>query len=163
MQAVFADCDSQEKEEIMTSFAHVDYPTQHPGVIRAERVAQSFSALAQRLDGARAAGSFLLAAIVAALLVVANQVVDTWTDGHLLAAWIVMWTVAFGALALFAAPIRRASVAFQLWFKRQAAKRREAAEDAKLWRVALTDDRVMADLSRAMSAAAVVRNLKTYY
>ena len=41
----------------------------------------------------------LLAAIVAAFLVVANQVVDTWTEGHLLAAWIVLWMVAFAALA----------------------------------------------------------------
>lgn len=147
----------------MTSFVHVDYPTQHPGVIRAERIALGLRTLAHRLDGARATASFLLAAIVAALLVVANQVVDTWTDGHLLAAWMVMWTLAFGALGLFAAPVRRASVAVQLWFKRQAAKRREAAQDAKLWRVALNDDRVMADLSRAMSAAAMVRNLKTYY
>jgi hypothetical protein len=30
----------------------------------------------------------LLSAVVAALLVVANQVVDTWTEGHLLMAWI---------------------------------------------------------------------------
>lgn len=147
----------------MASFAHVDYPTQHPGVVRAERVAQGVRALAQRLDRTPVAASLLLAAIVAALLVVANQVVDTWTDGHLLAAWMLMWTVAFGALALFAAPIRRVSVGLQSWLKRQAAKRRQAAEDAKLWRVALNDDRVMADLSRAMSAAAVVRNLKTYY
>lgn len=147
----------------MTSFAHAAYPTQHPGVVRAERVVQAVRALAQRLDGTRATASLLLAAIVAALLVVANQVVDTWTDGHLLAAWIVMWTVAFAALALFAAPVRRVSAAWQLWLKQQAAKRRQAAEDAKLWQVALNDARVMADISRAMSSAAAVRNLKTYY
>ena len=50
----------------------------------------------------------LLAAVVSALLVVANQVIDTWTEGHLLAAWIVLWTVAFAALGLLAAPARRA-------------------------------------------------------
>ena len=147
----------------MTSFAHVAYPTARSGVVRAERVAHGVCALAHRLDGTPATASLLLAAIVAALLVVANQLVDTWTDGHLLAAWTVMWTVAFAALALFAAPVRRVSAGLQLWLKRQLAKRRQAAEDAKLWRVALSDHRVMADLSRAMSSAAVVRSLKTYY
>ncbi|MDB5880608.1 MAG: hypothetical protein JWP43_486 [Ramlibacter sp.] len=146
----------------MTSFARVNYPTEHPGVVRAERVAQGVRALASRLDGTPAA-SVLLAAIVAALLVVANQVVDTWTEGHLLAAWIVMWTVVFAALAVFAAPLRRASSEMQAWLKLRAIRRRQAAEDAKLWQVALGDQRVMADLSRAMSSAAVVRSLKTYY
>ena len=79
----------------MTSFAHVAYPTQHPAVVRAERAAQALRTIARRMDSTPAASSLLLAAIVAALLVVANQVVDTWTDGHLLAAWVVMWTVAF--------------------------------------------------------------------
>lgn len=147
----------------MTSFTHGAYSTQHPAAVHAERVAQGVRAAARRLDDAPAASSLLLAAMVAALLVVANQVVDTWTDGHLLAAWMVMWTVAFAALALFGAPIRRVSSGLQLWFKRQNLKRRQAAEDAKLWRMAQQDSRMMADLSRAMSAAGVVRNLKTYY
>jgi hypothetical protein len=90
----------------MTSFAHVGYPTQHPGLVRAERAVQSVRSLAHRFH---------------------------------------------------------VSARLQAWLKRQAAERRQAAEDAKLWQVALNDDRVMADLSRAMSAAAVVRNLKTYY
>jgi hypothetical protein len=147
----------------MTSFAHVDYPTQHPGVIRAERAVQNIRAITQRLDRGTAAPSVFLAALVAALLVVANQLVETWSDGHLLVAWVLMWTIAFAAIAVFAAPIRRVSASVQAWFKRGAAKRRQAREDAQLWHLALNDDRIMADLSRAMSSAAVVRNLKTFY
>ena len=56
----------------------------------------------------RGAATLLLSAVVAALLVVANQIVDTWTEGHLLMAWIVMWTIAFAALALLASPARNA-------------------------------------------------------
>ena len=93
----------------MTSFVHVDYPVEHPGVIRAERVIGNIQEAARRFDATRAGASMLLAAIVAALMVVANQVIDTWTEGHLLAAWIVMWAVAFAAIALFAAPARRAA------------------------------------------------------
>ena len=72
----------------MNSFVHVDQPTEHPGVVRAERAIRLVAAGVRSFDGARGAASLLLAAVVAALLVVANQVIDTWTDGHMLAAWI---------------------------------------------------------------------------
>ena len=146
----------------MTAFAHVDHPTEHPGVVRAERVVQNAKELAHRLDSTRATATVLLAAIVAALLVVANQVIDTWTEGHLLMAWIVMWTVAFAALALLAGPARRTARNVRSGFKRWSAARRQAAQDEQLWNIALTDARVMADISRAMSADAV-RDIKTYY
>jgi len=146
----------------MTSFTHVSQPTQHPGVIRVERFAQSLSRAVRRFDSTRAGASLLLAAIVAALMVVANQVIDGWTEGHLLAAWIGMWAVAFAALALLAAPASRAAAALRAGAKRWSAARRQAAQDEQLWSLALTDARVMADISRAMSAQAW-RDVKAYY
>jgi hypothetical protein len=138
-----------EKEEIMTSFVHVDQPTEHPGVARIERVAGAARDLVRGFDSARGAATLLLAAIVAALVVVANEVVVTWTEGHLLAAWIAMWTLAFAAIGLFAKPARRASRALQGAFKRAAASYRQSVEDEKLWQAALGDARIMADISRA--------------
>lgn len=146
----------------MTSFAHVHYPTQHPGVVRAERVASDLKGFAHGFNGTRASASLLLAAIVAALVTVASQVVDTWTEGHLLAAWMVMWAIAFAAIALFATPAKRVAAALRVGLQRWAVARRQAAEDDQLWQLALTDARVMADISRAMSAAAT-REIKTYY
>jgi len=146
----------------MTSFVHVDYPVDHPGVVRAERVINNMQNAVSRFDATRAGASMLLAAIVAALMVVANQVIDTWTEGHLLAAWIVMWLVAFAAIALFAAPAKRAAAGLRAGAKRWAAARKQAAEDQKLWDLALTDARIMADISRAMSADAL-RDAKAYY
>ena len=146
----------------MTSFVHVDYPVDHPGVVRAERVISNIQRAASRFDATRAGASLLLAAIVAALMVVANQVVDTWTEGHLLAAWIVMWAVAFAAIALFAAPAKRAAAGVRAGAKRWAATRKQAAEDQKLWDLALTDARVMANISRAMVADAL-GDAKAYY
>jgi hypothetical protein len=146
----------------MTSFVHVDHPTEHPGVVRAERIVQSVKILAGQFDGARATASVLLAAIVAALMVVANQVVDTWTDGHLMAAWIVMWTVAFAALGLLATPAKRVARSLRTALRQRVAARRQAAEDEKIWAVALTDARVMADISRAMTARAS-RDVRQYY
>jgi hypothetical protein len=146
----------------MTQFVHVEYPTQHLGVERVRRGFGALRELASDFDGARGAAALLLAAIVAALVVVANQVVETWTEGHLLAAWIVLWTVAFAGIALFATPARRAVLGLRAWWKAGAAARRQAAEDRRFWDVALTDARVMADLSRAMSAGAS-RDVRGYY
>jgi hypothetical protein len=143
----------------MTSFVHIDYATEHPGVVRAERAA---AALKGTFQGGRGAATLLLAAIVAALLVVANQLVDTWTEGHLLAAWVVMWTIGFAALALLATPARRAAEGVRLWMGELAESRRQAASDRKMWELALTDARVMADISRAMSAEGA-RSVRAYY
>ena len=146
----------------MTSFVHVDHPTQHPGVERAGRVFSATRDLITQFDGARGAATLLLAAVVSALLVVANEVVTTWTEGHLLAAWIVLWIVAFAALGLFAAPARRTVQGVQGGLRRAAVARRRAAADRQLWTVALTDARVMAELSHAMTRDGL-RDVRGYY
>lgn len=62
--------------------------------------------------------------------------------------------VALAALATIGAPLTalaaRARAAVRGW----TAARRQRREDTKLWNVALSDARVMADLSRAMAAEA---------
>jgi len=83
----------------MTSFVHVSYSTEHPGVERAQRVA----ALLQFAWRRARHGSLLLAAVVSSLLVVVDQVMDTWSDGHLLAGWVLLWAVAFGGLTFLSA------------------------------------------------------------
>ena len=145
-----------------TSFASVHYPTEHPGVERAARVAGSFKSAARRFDGARAAASMLLAAIVSALLVVANQVVDTWTEGHLLAAWIVMWTLGFAALALLAAPARNLIANLRSGYAAWHARAVQRTHDEQFWKAALSDARIMSDISRAMTDAAL-QDIKRYY
>ena len=65
-------------------------------------------------------------------------------------------------LALVGEPVARlagrARVAYGAWAER----RRQAEQDRQMWEVALRDARVMADLSRAMSAEAL-DSLKKYY
>ncbi len=138
----------------MTSFVHVDQPTEHPGVARAERAAEAIQYAARNILSARGAAAMLLAAIVSAMLVVASQVIETWTEGHLLMAWIILWTVAFAGLALAARPARAAVHAVRAQLRRGAAARHAARQDDLLWQLALTDARIMADISRAMSADA---------
>ena len=138
----------------MTSYAHVTHPTEHPGVVRAERAVEALKYAVERFDATRSGAALLLAAIVASFVVVANQVVETWTEGHLLAAWIVLWMVAFAAAALMARPAKRLVVATRAGLRRWSAARRQAAQDRELWQLALADSRVMADISRTMNADA---------
>ena len=102
-------------------------------------------------EDSRALAGMLLAAAMAALLVVADQVISTWTDGHLLAGWVALWSVAFATLAFMASPLRRiagfAAQAFAQW-RVQARVRRD---EEKMWEFARQDPRVMAELRMARS------------
>lgn len=146
----------------MTSFVHVEYSTQHPGVVRAGQALDALKALAHRFEGTRGTASLLLAAVVAGLLAISSQWIGRWTDGDAMAAWMIMWAIAFAALALLAGPLRTVTASVRSAVAHGAAKRRQAAEDDKLWNLALTDARVMAELSRAMSSDAA-GDIRRYY
>lgn len=145
----------------MTSFAYVNHPTEHAGVVRVENAAAFLKSTTAHLDGARGAATFLLAAVVSALLVVANQMMDTWSEGHLLAGWMVLWLVAFAALALLARPARRMGLTLRSMGQHWGQNRRNAAQDKRLWQVAMQDPRIMAELNHAMGIA-TVSNLRGY-
>ena len=138
----------------MTSFVHVDQPTEHPGVARAERAVEAIQYAAKNILSPRGAAAMLLAAIVSAMLVVASQVIETWTEGHLLMGWIALWTVAFSSMALAARPARTAVHAIRARLRRSAIARTAARQDDVMWQLAMTDARILADISRAMSADA---------
>jgi hypothetical protein len=139
----------------MTSFVQPNFPEHHAGVERAEHAFDNLSQRLHNFDGARGLATFLLAAVVSALLFAANQLMESWADGHLLAAWVVMWTVAFAALALLAVPIRSTvqqvktfdgSAMYTAW----SARRKARLADEKMWNFARHDSRLMADITRAL-------------
>lgn len=138
----------------MARFIQAHYPTEHAGIARVTRAAEAIRAGIRSFDGARGTATLLLAALVSALIVVANELITTWTEGHLLAAWVATWLIGFAALALFAAPALRVAGRLRAGLSAWRESRRRAEADRVLWEVALTDARVMADLSRAMSQAA---------
>lgn len=135
----------------MTNFVHVEYPHRHPGVERLEHVVAAAGQMRKGFDSTKGLAAMLLAAMVAALVVVADQLVDTWADGHLLAGWVVLWVVGFAAIALLADTARRVAArsmkALDGWSRRVA---RQRAEE-RLWELARKDERVMADLQAARS------------
>lgn len=118
-----------------TSHAAVDVPTE----------------FSKDTEGSRTLAGMLLAAVMAALLVVAEQVIDTWADGHLLAGWVALWTVAFAALALLAPPLRQltslAAAMYSRWARASALRR----QDAMMWEHAQSDPRIMSELQAALA------------
>lgn len=135
----------------MASFVHLEYSTRHPGVARIESAVQAVDRARKGFDAAKGLTAMLLAAMVAALVVVADQLIETWADGHLLAAWVILWAVGFAALGLLADTARHVArktlAALDAW-SRGVARRRA---DERLWEIARKDPRVMADLKAAMS------------
>lgn len=137
----------------MSSFINIKYPAEHPGVVRFESALDSARQIRRGFDGSKGLAAMLLAALVAAMMVVADQVVENWADGHLLVVWVALWAVAFAALALFAGTARqlaaRMVAALDDWSSSVARHR----ADMRMWEAAKTDPRVMSDLRVAMSRA----------
>lgn len=108
----------------------------------------------RRFDGARGLAAMLLAAAVAALVVLADQLIDTWADGHLFLGWVALWVVIFAGSALLAGTARRMAgstlAALDSWSRSLA----EARAEARLWELAKLDPRLKAELIRARAVAA---------
>ena len=135
----------------MTSFVHLEYSNQHAGVARVESAIASAQQIRRNFSAARSLAMMLLTAIAAAVMVVAYQVMKNMADGHLLVLWVGMWAVAFATLAAFASTARgavvRAKTALDSWSRNIAVRR----ADERLWAMAKTDARLMADLQAVMS------------
>lgn len=150
----------------MTSFIHVEQPATHPGVARAEAVVEHIRAARRSFDGARGLAALLLAAIVSSLLVVADKLMSTWSEGGLLVAWLVLWGVAFAAIAFFAGTARTLAVR-AISAMRAAAQRRAAARaDEQFLAYAKQDPRILRDLqaiSTRQEADAAEASVPTLY
>ena len=139
----------------MTHFVHLDYSIEHPGVTRLGATAALAIASVRHakryLRSSRALATFLLSAVAAAAMVVAYEVMDSMAEGHLLVLWIGLWTAAFASLVVCASSANAIAInlksSLDRWSRNLAAKR----ADERLWAMAKTDTRVMADLQCAMS------------
>ena len=111
--------------------------------------AQVVVSSAKTSEDSRPLAGMLLAAAMAALLVAADQVIDSWVDGHLLAAWVALWTVTFAALALLATPLRKLSNTGAGWVSAYLKARQERRQEEDMWELARHDSRVMAEIRMA--------------
>jgi hypothetical protein len=134
------------KEFVMAQFIQPEFS---PSAAYSVGGSVSPRAARRSAESTKALAGMLLAAAMAALLVVADQLIDTWADGHLLMAWVALWTVAFAGLAFLAPPLRQLSSALAGTLARwsQAAQARRMEE--KMWEYARHDPRIMAELQHA--------------
>ncbi len=100
-------------------------------------------------DHSRSLAGMLLAAVVAALLVVADQLIETWADGHLLVVWVALWSVAFATLALLAPSLRQLADAGAVVLNRWSLARAQRRADAAIWQIAQQDHRLVQELYAA--------------
>ena len=134
----------------MTSFVHLNYANEHPGVQRAEAIADAAGRFRRGFDKTKGLAAMLLAAMVAALMVVADQLMSVWADGYLLASWVTLWAIAFAALALMAPTAQRVASRLSAALARRAIRLASERNDAQYWASAKSDPRVMAELQAAI-------------
>jgi hypothetical protein len=69
----------------------------------------------------------------------------------MLAAWVALWAVAFVAVGLFAGATRHVAAKLLSSLDAWSASLARSRADARLWSIALTDARLMAELQGALS------------
>lgn len=134
----------------MTSFINVNHPTHHQGADRIESAIDAALQVRQGFSATRGLATLLLSAVVAAAMVVADQVMDSVAEGHLLMMWVALWAVAFTVLALFAGAARQIAAGIKNSLDAWSRNLAQARADQRLWAAARNDYRVMADLDAAM-------------
>ena len=125
----------------MTSFVSPDFPSAHGGLIRMANGLDSAQSLISKVNSAKGMAGALVVGGLAAAIVVAEQVVNAWADGHLLLAWIALWAIVFALLTVFSGVIRNWSGQLRADLQTRLAARREAASDRRTWSAALGDPR----------------------
>lgn len=137
----------------MSSYVQPEYPARLPQGAQGGAARLDAGVQPRRYGASTAMEAMLLAAIVSALLVVADQWLETWVEGHLMTAWIALWVVGFAALALLAGTVKRFSAKVFAALDEWAARKAQARADERLWSIALKDARLMADLQSALTRA----------
>jgi hypothetical protein len=132
----------------MTSFIQPSFSTHHAGV---DRMESAVSVVRRGFSATKGLSAMLLAAMVSALLVVADQLIDTWAEGHLMLAWIALWVVGFAAVAVFAGAARKLASTLVSSLDAWSARLAKSRADDRLWASAQADPRVMADLTAAIT------------
>ena len=133
----------------MTTFIPASFSSHRSGVDRRESTG---IAVRRGFDSTKGLSAMLLAAMVSALVVVTDQLMDTsWAEGHLMVAWIALWVVGFTAAAVFAGAARKLASTLVEGMDAWSAGLARNRADQRLWATALADPRVMSDLTAALA------------
>ena len=109
--------------------------------------------------------NLLLAAGVAALVVVVDQMIDSWAESHVAAAWLALWAVAVLAIILLRGLTRHLAQNLMTGLDAWSAHVARSRADERLWAMAQSDPRLMRELHVAMDrsseATGPARDLET--
>lgn len=97
--------------------------------------------------------NLLLAAGVAALVVGVDQMIDSWAQSHVVAAWLALWAVAVLAIVALRGLTRHLAQNLMTGLDAWSAHVARSRADERLWTMAQSDPRLMSDLQVAMDRA----------
>jgi hypothetical protein len=123
------------------------------------------AAPAAPVSSSKTLATVMLAAGVSAMVVIADQLIDSWAESHIVAAWLALWLVAIVAIVLLRGVTRSLAqnliTGLDAWSAHVARRR----ADDRLWVMAQSDPRLMGELQQAMDRATEeaqpVRDLET--
>ena len=111
------------------------------------------AATAAPRSSSKTLANLLLAAGVAALVVVVNQMIDSWAESHVVAAWLALWAVAVLAIVVLRGLTRHLAQNLMTGLDAWSAHVARSRADERLWSMAQSDPRLMSDLQVAMDRA----------
>ena len=137
----------------MSNFIYNSYCVVHPGaesisLTTAYRPAEEAAAAVAASDSHF---SFICSMVAVLALLVGLALAG---ESATLLVGMMLWMLALVGWALSLPAVRRGLVSMRQGVRAWQRRRRLAAEDERVWKLALQDARLMADLSRAMSAQA---------
>lgn len=95
----------------------------------------------------------ILAGGVTALVLTVDQLIDAWAETHVIASWLALWGVAVLAMALLRGVTRKLAQAVVQGLDGWSARVAQRRADERLWEIASSDARLMADLQVALARA----------
>lgn len=134
----------------MTSFVHVDQPSQHAGLNRATAAFDHVRNAGHGVSRFGLAFRLLIAAGVV-LLAVSTQLTTHEFDAGWMAAWIALCAIAFGVIALSAHKIRPLTTGIATAWRGMAQRRASALADERFLAHAKYDPRVLKELQAAIT------------
>lgn len=111
------------------------------------------TAAAAPATSTKALATLMLAAGVAALVVLTDQMIDSWAESHVVAAWLALWAVAAVAIGVLRGVTRALAQNLMSGLDAWSAHVARRRADERLWAMAQTDSRLMNDLQTAMDRA----------
>ena len=117
------------------------------------QVPTSTTASVGSATSAKTLSTLLLAAGVAALVVMTDQMIDDWAETHVIASWLALWAVAVLAIGVLRGVTRMLAQKLMAGLDGWSANVARRRSDQRLWAMAQNDSRMMRDLQTAMDRA----------